>query len=81
MAKSITEANMVEIGIISLGKYIFLMICALLTMLLPALVIPEEKIVHKINPEKANTGYSMLSDGTFIGFAKKKVNIIISNSG
>jgi hypothetical protein len=47
---------MEEKGIINLGKYIFLIILELFTMLLPAFTTPEEKIFHKSSPDNTKTG-------------------------
>lgn len=71
---TITEDN----GIISRGKYIFFIMCALLIMLLLDAESPVEKIFHNNNPEKTKMGYGVESEGTPSFFPKKneKSNII-----
>ncbi len=56
MKKSKRETNTDDRGMIKRGKYIFLIMLALLTMLFPAAVIPVEKIFHKRRPEKTKIG-------------------------
>lgn len=72
---------MEAIGIISLGKYIFLIICAFDTILLPALETPTEKTFQRSSPEKTNTGYGIPSEGTLSAVPKKREKIRTVNSG
>ena len=65
---------MADNGIISRGKYIFLIMFELWIMLLPALTTPDEKIFHIKRPDNTNTGYGMFKEGDFNIFPKKKVN-------
>ncbi len=56
MMKSKSATKMEEIGIINLGKYIFLIILAFATMLPEALESPEENIFQSNKPEKTKIG-------------------------
>jgi len=54
--KSTKATNIEDIGIIKRGKYVFLIILALATILFAALIIPPLKIPHKSIPLRANKG-------------------------
>lgn len=49
--KSKREVRIDETGIIKRGKYIFLIILALVTMLFPALEMPVENIIQSVKAE------------------------------
>ncbi len=81
MRKSNNVTITEDSGVINLGKYIFLIICALLMILLLAAESPVEKIFHINNPEKTKIGYGVESEGTPSFFPKKKVNNTIIKIG
>jgi len=54
--KSNNETRIEDTGMINRGKYIFLIILELFTMLLDALVKPEEKMFQIKRPEKTYMG-------------------------
>ena len=60
MAKAIKKSNSAtstdETGMTNLGKYIFLMIWALFTILLADVESPDENVFQSKSPEKTKTG-------------------------
>ena len=84
-AKAVTKSNrdtrIAETGMINLGKYIFLMIDELLTILLAAFARPVEKTFQIKRPDKTKIGYGRPCAGMFNVGAKNKVKITIIRSG
>ncbi len=81
MRKSNSATNMEDIGTMSLGKYIFLIIFALFTILFDALESPVENIFQISKPENTKTGYGIESEGISNAPAKNTVNITIMSRG
>ena len=54
--KSTSGERTPDNGIMSLGKYTFVMICAFVTILVVDLVIPSAKRVHGMSAARTNSG-------------------------
>ncbi len=79
--KSTRGDMMLATGIIRRGKYTFVMIFALLTMLIVDLVIPSANKVQGSNAASENKGYGTPSDGIFASPPKNSENTTIRNNG
>src|SRR5687768_8131655 len=80
--KSNSATSTEDMGMMRRGKYIFLMMLAFVTILLPALASPVEKIFQITKPQRANNGYgmprSLLAE---ISLPKPKVNSAVITRG
>src|SRR5688572_5447077 len=81
MARSIKDTSSDDVGMIIRGKYIFLMMGALFSMLFPAVMILEEKKFHSSKPEKTNRGYGSGSVLIFSARPKNKVKMSTISKG